>query len=286
MKTASGLALKTARLRGLETAWLDNENAGKPVLLFLHGFLDTPETWAEQAAAFGRDYRLLLPYGRGVGPSRPPEDKRRYGAYSILLDNLELLRLADPEGRLPVHVVGHDVGGVHAWMLACHPSPRLRSAAVLNSAHPKQYLRRALWPRQVLKSWYVGAFQIPYASEALLWVFHKRILDALTAEGWRAPGGSLSLADFEGAAVNAMNQYRQFVRDIPHFLGERAAPTDVPVLVISSEEDRYLEAPSTTEFADLARRVTVRVVRGKHWIHREQAERVDRLLSGFWSENS
>lgn len=283
-QTATGLRLKTAVVRELKTAWLDNENRGKEVLLFLHGYLDTPAAWRPQAAAFSEKYQVLVPFARGVGESAPPRDKRRYGASSILLDHLEILRLNDPERTRPVHVVGHDVGGVHAWMLACHPARGLRSAAILNSVHPRQYLRRILWPRQVLKAWYVGAFQVPYVSEALLWLFRKEIFKTLEAEGWRPPVAEMSLSDFEGAAINAMNQYRQFVRDIPHFLRENAAPTPVPVLVVSSEEDRYLETPSATEYSDIASNVTIRVVKGRHWLAAEQPERVIRLLEDFWSQ--
>src|SRR5262249_47611392 len=155
----------TAVCRGLETAWLDNEREGKPILLMLHGYPDTPAGWDEQVAAFDEDYRLVLPFVRGVGRSAPPRDKRRYGVYSILLDHLEILRLVDPDDRSPLHVMGHDWGGVHAWMLAGHPNKRLRSLSIVNSVHPKQWIRRALWPRQVAKSWYVGAFQVPYVSE-------------------------------------------------------------------------------------------------------------------------
>lgn len=283
-RTATGLRLKTAEIRGLKTAWLDNENHGKEILLFLHGYLDTPAAWARQAAALGEKYQVLVPFARGVGESEPPRDKRRYGAYSILLDHLEILRLNDPERTRPIHVVGHDVGGIHAWMLACHPARGLKSAAIINSVHPRQYLRRILWPRQVLKAWYVGAFQIPLFSEALMWVFRKELFRMLEAEGWRPPVAQMSLADFEGAVINAMNQYRQFVRDIPQFLRENAAPTSVPVLVVSSEEDRYLETPSATEYADIAKSVTIRVVKGKHWLQAEQPERVIRLLEDFWGQ--
>jgi len=286
MKTLSGMRLKTERLRGLNTAWLDNENNSKDVLFFLHGYMDTPDSWSAQLAAFNETHQVLTPFGRGVGPSEAPADKRRYGAYPILLDHLEILRRNDPEGRRPIHIVGHDVGGVHAWMLACHANPNIKTVTILNSAHPKQYLRRILWPRQVIKSWYVGAFQIPYVSEALLWIFHDEVHKHLAAQGWQPPPGELSMKDFEGTAVNAMNQYRQFVRDIPHFLRENTKPTEVPVMVISSEEDLYLERPSALEFKDIAKNVTVRVIRGKHWIHREQPERINRLLSEFRDQHS
>ncbi|MBI3288344.1 MAG: alpha/beta fold hydrolase [Elusimicrobia bacterium] len=279
-----GLELRTADLRGLRTAWLDNGKRDRPVALFLHGYLDTPRAWSEQVAAFCGGYQVLLPFGRGVGESQPPRDTRRYGAYSTLLDHLEILRLNDPDGSRPVHVVGHDVGGVHAWMLAAHPNPRVKTVTILNSAHPKQYLRRMLWPRQLLKSWYVGAFQVPYVCEALLWIFHDELMRALSSEGWRPPADEPRIKDFQEAAVNAMNQYRQFVRDIPHFLRENAGPTATPVLAISSEDDRYLVPPSTLEFADIASRVTVRVIKGKHWIHREQPERINRLIADFWSQ--
>lgn len=285
MTTITKFHLKSASLRGLKTAWLDNEHDGEGVLFFLHGYMDTPHTWRAQMEAFAEKYRVIMPFGRGIGGSEPASDKRRYGAYSILLDHLEILRLADGQGRRPIHIVGHDVGGVHAWMLACHRNHRIKTVTILNSAHPKQYLRRILWPRQLFKSWYVGLIQVPYLSEAAIWVFHKQILDVLSAEGWKPPEGELRFSDFEGACVNAMNQYRQFVRDIPYFLREKTGPTDIPVMVLSSEEDRYLETPSAPEFQDIATNVTIRVVKGKHWIHREQPERINRLLADFWSRH-
>lgn len=279
------LQLKTSRVRGLQTAWFDNENKDKDILFFIHGYLDTPLTWNAQVRAFTNQYRVILPFGRGVGKSEPAEDSKRYGAYSILLDHLEILRLTDPAGARPIHIVGHDVGGVHAWMLACHPNSNIKTVSILNSAHPRQYLRRVIWPRQFFKSWYVWLFQIPYLSETVLWALHDEIFKILKAEGWKTPPGEFGFQDFEDAAINAMNQYRQFVRDIPHFLREKAEPTEVPALVISSEEDRYLETPSALEFEDIAKSVAIRVVKGKHWIHNEQPERINRLLAEFWERH-
>ena len=280
------LELKTAQIRGLRTAWFDNGRTDKDIVLFIHGYLDTPATWGPQVAEFSSKYRLLLPAGRGIGASEAPADRRRYGASSILLDHLEILRLSDPERSRGVHIVGHDIGGVHAWLLASHPHPALRSLTIINSVHPKQYLRRVFWPRQVIKSWYVAAMQFPLLSEAMLSMFHREIVNVLASEGWQGPHHDMGIREFDQAALNAMNQYRQFVREIPQFLRDAAEPVRVPVLVLSSEEDRYLEAPNTREFADLARDVTVRVVRGKHWLHREQPERVNRLLSDFWNKHA
>jgi len=279
-----GFTLKVATLRGLRTAYYDNEKPGADILFFIHGYLDTPESWSAQAAEFGDRYRVILPVGRGIGASEAPADLRRYGAFSILLDHLEILRLADPERKRGVHVIGHDIGGVHSWVLASHPQPSLRSLIIINSVHPMQYLRRVFWPRQVLKSWYVFALQVPHLSEALLTLFHLRVIDGITAEGWRAAGSDIGVREFNAAALNAMNQYRQFVRDIPKFLRDASDPVRAPVLILSSEHDRYLEAPNTLEFSGLASSVTVRVVDGKHWLHREQAERVNRLLLEHWSK--
>jgi pimeloyl-ACP methyl ester carboxylesterase len=183
-------------------------------------------------------------------------------------------------------VIGHDWGGVHAWMLAGHPNKRLRSLAIVNSVHPKQWLRRARWPRQIAKSWYVGAFQLPYISEGLLWLLHGPIIKSIREQGWRAPAGDITMAEYDGAAINAVNQYRQLARDLPTFLREKPSSVSAPVLILASEGDRYLEEPSATEFADLASKVTVRVIKGKHWLHAEQPERINRILSEFWKEHS
>lgn len=283
MKTLREMALRIESLRGLKTAWLEGGNRSGDLTLLIHGYMDTPDSWSSQARAFVEDRGLVIPFGRGIGESLPPPNRRRYGAYSILLDHLQVLRLADPEGTRPVHIVGHDIGGVHAWMLACHPHPRIRSVTIINSAHPRQYLRRIMWPRQIFKSWYLAALQVPVLAENLLWLFRKEVFRTLTAEGWRSR--EMSVADFEGAALNAMNEYRQWARDIPEFLRDAPGPTGVPILVISSEDDRYLEAPNAGEFADIASNVVIRVVRGGHWVHAQQPERINRLLEEFWRKH-
>ena len=283
LKTLSWLEPRSAQVRGLETAWLEGGRPGAPIALLLHGYPDTPDTWREQAAPLMDTHWLLLPFARGLGGSRAPARMDRYGAYAALLDHLELLRLADPERRRPVHVVGHDIGGVHAWMLATYAPPNLRSVTVLNSAHPRQFLRRLLWPRQVFKSWYVAALQLPRLPEWALRVVRRRLLERLASEGWKAPDGGFGLEEFEGAALNAMNEYRQFVREIPMFLSERSAIARVPVQLIASREDPYLEPPSFLELSDLAENLAIRVVRGGHWLHRQQPERVHRLLKEFWA---
>ena len=114
-------------------------------------------------------------------------------------------------------------------------------------------------------------------------MFHKRIFKTLQEEGW--PTQEMTLTEFEETALNAMNQYRQFVRDIPEFLQENRR-IETPILSIASEDDRYLEEPSATEFDDIASTVVLRVVRGGHWIHLQQPERVARLLAEFWEKSA
>src|SRR5213078_4259698 len=98
-------------------------------------------------------------------------------------------------GREHFAVAGHDWGGVVAWRLAARNPERISRAAILNAPHPATLWRYARHhPSQLLKSWYVGFFQLPALPELALragnFAILRRILirtsrqHAFPAEDW------------------------------------------------------------------------------------------------------
>jgi pimeloyl-ACP methyl ester carboxylesterase len=65
----------------------------------------------------------------------------------------------------PVHLVGHDLGAAVGWPLATRHPELLRSFTAVSVPHPNAFLRAVGTSRQVLKSWYVAAFQVPVLPE-------------------------------------------------------------------------------------------------------------------------
>lgn len=88
-----------------------------PTVLLLHGWPQTWSAWAETMQALCDRFTVIAPDLRGLGRSeRPPSgyDKRTIAA------DLRALIAQEAGGR--AHVVGHDMGGKAAYMLAhLHP---------------------------------------------------------------------------------------------------------------------------------------------------------------------
>jgi len=137
-----------------------------PVALCLHGFPQDRSAYdgvAERLAGSG--VRVLAPDQRGYSPGARPRGRRAYALTELVADAVALL---DAAGVRTVHLVGHDWGGVVAWALAAWHPERVVSLTALSQAHPAAMGAAVLRSSQGLRSWYVGAFQVPALPERVL----------------------------------------------------------------------------------------------------------------------
>ena len=139
-----------------------------PIALCLHGFPDTAYGFRRLAPHLvAAGYRVIAPFMRGYVPSSLPSD----GAYHLgaLMDDALRVRAANNPTDADV-VIGHDWGAIAATGLAAMPDSPFRKAVVM-SVPPAATLRSRsprllrLLPRQMVRSWYIGYFQMPLAPE-------------------------------------------------------------------------------------------------------------------------
>jgi pimeloyl-ACP methyl ester carboxylesterase len=171
-------------LPGGRFAWLEAGPAEAEVALCLHGFPDHPRTFEPLLEPLlGAGYRVVAPWIRGYSPS---VTSGPYHARQLATDALHLADAVSP-GR-PVLLIGHDWGAVAAWNAAALAPERFDALVALSVPHPSAFLRNAArHPRQLLRSWYIGAFQIPVLPEKVI-----RAGDfALLARLFRATDGRL-----------------------------------------------------------------------------------------------
>ena len=158
--TSRHLQLPHLRLHLLETG----PRSG-PLVLLLHGFPESAESWREvmlDLAAAG--LRAVAPDLRGYGGSEVPPGG--YDLDTLAADVVALAEALRPGER--VHVVGHDWGGVIAYHLGMHYPERLARLAVVNAPHPAVMARRIWRADQLLRSSYMFFFQLPWLPERLL----------------------------------------------------------------------------------------------------------------------
>jgi len=256
-----------------------------PLVILLHGF---PEFWwgwrhhIEPLAEAG--FRVLVPDQRGYNLSDRPEGR---GAYDLDTLAKDVIGLSDALGYDRCSLVGHDWGGLVAWWTASLYPGRIERLAVLNAPHPAiagSYLRRH--PSQMLRSSYIGFFQVPFLPEAMLSAGRYRALKRTLLRTSRA--GTFSeqdLAEYEkawarkGALTAMVNWYRALLLR-PR--SRSAGRLSMPVLALWGMRDQFLEYGLCEESLALCDHPEVKPFEGaSHWLHLEEADRVNDALLGF-----
>ncbi len=237
------------RMQALEAGPVDG-----PLVLLLHGFPESSESWRDvlpQLAEAG--FRAIAPDLRGYGGTDRPEDG--YDLDTLANDVVELARYLQP-GR-PVHLVGHDWGGVIAYHVAAMHPEVVDRLAVVNAPHPA-VMARGIWrPAQLLSSWYIFFFQLPFLPERLIsargGALVPRLIRRALVDPSRVPPGRL--AEYEAnfstldGARKALEYYRQsFRRTVdPRRLRESKPYPRIraPFLLIWGEQDAALRKQLT-----------------------------------------
>jgi len=252
---------------------------GPPVVL-LHGFPDFWWGWRDQLAALAdAGFRVLAPDLRGYNLSDRPGGVRSYHLDRLVGD---VAGLAATTGRERVHLVGHDWGGVVAWHLALADPDRVDRLAALNAPHPSAFRGRLTDPRQLLRWWYAGAFQLPWLPERLSSLADHR----LARVGMSVVGrGAFSAGELDryaaawdrpGAFTAMLHWYRAAARYRPEPPRERVT---APTLVAWGDRDPALVprlAPDS--LAHCADGRLERFPAAGHWPQRDAPAAVSDLL--------
>lgn len=278
-----GTATSTRRtVDGVDLHVVEAGDPADPLVVLLHGFPDFWYGWRHQIAPLAEaGYRVLVPDMRGYNLSDAPSGLAAYKRSRLSADVAGLIA---SEGRDSAHVVGHDWGGVVAWDLALRQPEVVDRLGICNVPHPRAMFDaiRAN-PRQLLRSWYVLALQLPWLPE---WATERNEFELferiLTDE---LPPGTVSdtevghyRAAWRAGSVRAMvDYYRAAVRrwDEPPRMDVTA-----PTLLLWGEDDAAL----VPEAAEASRRyctdAELELYPGvSHWVQIERAAAVtDRLL--------
>ncbi len=251
--------------------------------VFLHGFPQDSTAWdgiVEPLHEHG--YRTLAPNMRGYSAAARPSSAKEYTYAKTAGDVIALLDVAGAE---KAHIVGHDWGGATAWAVASAFPDRVASLTVLSTPHPGAMKSVALKSTQVLRSWYMGLFQIPWVSEQLL-----------TPDGpaWRAVMSGLpphQAAHYTdrmrqpGALSAALNWYRVLPREMvrPSLPMHRIT---VPTLYVWGERDPALgraAAEATQDFVtgDYVFQILTDI---GHWVPETAPDEVVASLLEHWSD--
>lgn len=258
---------------------------GPPVIL-LHGFPEFWYSWHSQISPLARaGFRVVVPDQRGYNLSSKPRNIRDYAIAELIFD---VLAIADQIGTEQFCLAGHDWGGGVAWMTAIQHPQRVRKLLIVNVPHPAVMLRKVRSDlKQMMRSWYIGFFQIPRLPEALFSAFNFSWgLSAL--KGSSLPG-TFSDQDLQlyraawsqpGTVTAMINWYRAFLRHKPRIGDVRV---HVPTRVLWGMLDRFLLPEMAAESVRFCDSAEVTYFAGNtHWLQHEQPDEVVKGMIEFF----
>ena len=279
-----------------------------PLMLFLHGFPEFWYEWKYQLAEFSRDHTVVAPDMRGYNLSSKPAELSAYQMPQLVEDVRALAsELLKTTGGTTFTLVAHDWGGAVAWVFAAQHPEMLDRLVIVNAPHPTIFgrlLREDAAQQQA--SQYMLMFRGPQAEATLSENGYERLTTMVLGAGLR--DGTLTEADKQeylsawsqpGALTGGLNYYRASAigpstakPTESAATSPASAPTSmpalvirVPTLVIWGEKDTALLTGNLNGLDELVPKLDVkRVPDGTHWVVREKAPEINRLIREYLAQ--
>jgi pimeloyl-ACP methyl ester carboxylesterase len=267
-----------------------------PLMMFIHGL---PQCWymyRHQLTEFSADHLVVAPDIRGFNLSGKPGRLVEYG----VLPSVEDVRaLAAHLGYDRLVVVGHDIGVAIGWSFTLHYPAMVDGLITVGGAHPALFYRQLRDdPEQQKASRHWLSLRRP-GSEAFYragnFAQFSTIFDemgffteqdrAAYRQSWSEPGaveGILAWARREGwgppkGSTPAKGLYVPEVSPLS---------TQVPVLAIYGDADRYIRPGCYRGLEEYAPDLTVRpIVGASHWVFEEVPGVVNRHIREFLDQH-
>jgi epoxide hydrolase 4 len=256
-----------------------------PLMLFLHGFPEFWYSWRHQIDFFAAHYTCVALDLRGYNDSDKPQGPEAYRLEVLVEDVRGALAAL---GHEQVTLVGHDWGGAIAWAFAYAYPELLKSLIVMNIPHPAKFVEGMRNPQQLLKSSYIGLFQLPLLPELLLqsgdyWLI-EQVLRGMAIDKTTFSDADLraykTAAAKPGALTAMLNYYRAIAQSA--WWRQSWGVLEVPTLLIWGEDDAALGKELSVGTEDYVSNLRLRYIpQCSHWVQQEKPHQVNALMAEF-----
>jgi pimeloyl-ACP methyl ester carboxylesterase len=261
-----------------------------PVVVLVHGYPDNRSKWEHVAQALCDRYQVIAYDVRGAGDSFKPTRRADYRLEHLTADFTAVIKAVSP--NQPVHLVAHDWGSVQSWEFATEPALKGRIASFTSCSGPsldhfgywlRDSLRRPtprnLWrvSIQMLKSWYVYMFQLPWLPEALWrtaigpnWPRLMRLLESTEIEA----RPTQTQDGVYGVGLYRANVFQRMMRPQQRF-------AHAPVQVLVPTKDHFVSPWLSENLSRWVPQLTRLEIPAGHWVTLKQPELFAKHVKAF-----
>lgn len=281
-----------------QTQWIETSDRQKlyvktwgephlPALILVHGYPDHQEVWERVIALLVKDFYIVSYDVRGAGQSSAPRSMRAYSLPQLATD---LMYVANAVlGQRAFHLAAHDWGSIQSWEAVTSLEFKGRILSYSSISGPcldhaafwmrKQFAQHKLkFLKQIRKSWYIAAFQLPMVAP-MLWHFFK-------PEQWR--NVVMRLERHTDIAMNphvaqdgchGVQLYR--ANFIPRLLKPRPRYAVCPVQAIVLKYDQFVSPELADEMSHWVEHFQRVELAANHWAILSQPQAVATAIRDF-----
>lgn len=263
---------------------------GDRLALLLHGFPQHAVMWRHLVAPLvARGYRVWAVNQRGYGATSRPQAREDYSLEALTGD---VTALIDASGARAVTLIGHDWGGMIAWVVAIRRLRPLERLIVVNIPHPLCFKAALRGLRQKVKSLYAAFFQIPLLPDLLLSAGRGYLTGRLIRMSSGRPAAiPAAVMDIyreniaaPGAATAMLNWYRRAAPDLFN-ARDLDVPVETPVLIVWGTDDVALGENCLEGTERYVRDLRIRRLPGvSHFSPEDSPDKLAELVENFLSE--
>lgn len=263
---------------------------GDRLALLLHGFPQHAVMWRHLVAPLvAKGYRVWAVNQRGYGATSRPQAREDYSLEALTGD---VAALIDASGARAVALIGHDWGGMIAWVVAIWRLRPLERLIVVNIPHPLCFKAALRGLRQKVKSLYAAFFQIPLVPDLLLSAGRGYLTGRLIRMSSGRPAAiPAAVMDIyreniaaPGAATAMLNWYRRAAPDLFN-ARDLDVPVETPVLIVWGTDDVALGESCLAGTERYVRDLRIRRLPGvSHFSPEDSPDKLAELVENFLSE--
>jgi len=254
--------------------------SGSPLLL-LHGSPLTSRSWSKIMPKLAETYTVIAPDFRGYGQSDKPDT-----GYELHTMAEDVRQLVLQLGLTSVNVVGHDLGGIVAYVYAAQHMDEVRRLGIMEC--PILGVPSPIMEKVLAGYWHIAFYAHPRFPELLITGREREYLaefvrtymfnpDAFDDEDFTEYARHLASP---GGIRGAMGVYRAIAAEVPALLQLTTKKLTMPVWAAGGEHSMGLGP--FEQFQSLAGAVHGGVIPGSgHWVIEEQPARVISELEAF-----